>query len=171
VWVKDLKGRLICVAQFVEAVSSRCESLREHTERKRAEARIKQGENKIDQIAAGVAPPALEMDDGSRTLAPMPMPGFVGAGLAGLRRVGPVATDDASEPPPLKQVHPEPPEDEGPDPMALYQAKRRTERQQQAEAERLAELSQIEAAMRRSALEQQEQLNEEGGWILRRAAG
>lgn len=68
VWVKDLQGRLICTAQFVEAVGSRCESLREHAERKRADARIKLRENQIASIAAEQVPPALEMDDGSNVL-------------------------------------------------------------------------------------------------------
>lgn len=61
VWVKDLQGRLIAVAGFVEAVKSRTESMAEHSQRKRAEAQIRLREQQIEQIEERIAPPALEM--------------------------------------------------------------------------------------------------------------
>ena len=67
VWVKDLEGRLLAVAKFVASVSGRRDSMREYTDRKRADAQIRLREQQIAAIEAGIAAPALEMDDGSRT--------------------------------------------------------------------------------------------------------
>lgn len=61
VWVKDLQGRVLAVAHFVEAVGPRTESMAEHSERKRAEAQIRLREQQIEQIEQRLAPPALDM--------------------------------------------------------------------------------------------------------------
>lgn len=66
--VKDLQGRLIARAELVEAVGSRTESMREFSERKRAEAQIKLREQQIAQIEERMAPPAIDMDDSARRL-------------------------------------------------------------------------------------------------------
>lgn len=58
--VKDLQGRLLMRCDLVAAVSPRTESMREHTERKRAEARVRLRENQIADIAEQIAAPALE---------------------------------------------------------------------------------------------------------------
>jgi hypothetical protein len=68
VWVKTMDGVLIARAAFVADVQSRTQSMREHSDTKRARAQIRLRENQIDDIEARIAPPALEMDDGSRVL-------------------------------------------------------------------------------------------------------
>lgn len=68
VWVKTIDGVLIARAAFVADVQSRSQSMREHSDTKRARAQIRLRENQIDDIEARIAPPALEMDDGSRVL-------------------------------------------------------------------------------------------------------
>lgn len=60
VWVKDLQGRLIAQAKFVAAVGPRTESMREHSERKRAEAQIRLREQQIDTINARVGVPVID---------------------------------------------------------------------------------------------------------------
>src|SRR5690606_20024942 len=60
VWVKDLEGRLICVADFVEATGYRSMSMYEYALDKRARAQIKRKEGQIEQIAERMAPAAIE---------------------------------------------------------------------------------------------------------------
>lgn len=60
VWVKDLAGRLICIADFVEATGYRSLSMYEYALEKRARAQIKRKETQIDQIAERMAPAAIE---------------------------------------------------------------------------------------------------------------
>ena len=60
VWVKDLAGRLICIADFVEATGYRSMSMYEYALEKRARAQIKRKESQIDQIAERMAPAAIE---------------------------------------------------------------------------------------------------------------
>lgn len=50
VWVKDLDGRLICVADFYEARTPRAISFYEYAIKKRADAQRRRLENKIDQV-------------------------------------------------------------------------------------------------------------------------
>lgn len=60
VWVKDLQGRLICQAHFVEATGYRCESMYEYALEKRARAQIRRKENQIERIGERMAPAAIE---------------------------------------------------------------------------------------------------------------
>ena len=60
VWVKDLEGRLICVADFVEATGYRSMSMYEYALEKRARAQIKRKESQIEQIEQRMAAPAIE---------------------------------------------------------------------------------------------------------------
>jgi putative transposase len=60
VWVKDLDGRLVATATLVDAKGARLETTREHTKRKRAEARIRHKEQQIAQIEREMAPPAID---------------------------------------------------------------------------------------------------------------
>lgn len=60
VWVKDLQGRVICVADFVEATGYRSMSMYEFALEKRARAQIKRKETQIEQIAQRMAPAAIE---------------------------------------------------------------------------------------------------------------
>lgn len=52
VWVKDLKGQLICIAPFVEATGYRSVTAYETAQEDRAKAQIKRKENQIDSIKA-----------------------------------------------------------------------------------------------------------------------
>lgn len=52
VWVKTLKGELICVANFLEATGYRSETARENVKMKRAQIRIKNNLKKNERIAA-----------------------------------------------------------------------------------------------------------------------
>lgn len=165
VWVKDLAGRLICVAQFVEAVSGRSETMRQHAERKRAEARIRLRENQIDQIEASQARPALEMDDGSRALtdglgALRHVPKFVGAGTSRLPGAAPVVRPESGD-------EPVAPDDDGPDPLALYQAKRRAQEVRAAEEAREAQQRAIAAALAQPRLSD----DDLDDWGFKTAAG
>lgn len=151
VWVKDLQGRLLCTAAFVEATGSRTESMREHAERKRAEAQIRLREQQIERIEQRIAPAALEMDTGFQTL---PMDAV--SGLA--RRPASYfsdATDEVAEKRAERgfkefvehaKEHPE-----EVDPMEVY-LRRRMKENKAAEEQAIAdELAQIEAAMRKAA--------------------
>lgn len=60
VWVKDLAGRVICEAAFVEATGYRALSMYEFALDKRARAQVKRKENQITQIEERMAAPALE---------------------------------------------------------------------------------------------------------------
>lgn len=56
VWVKDLQGRLICEAKFVEATGYRSQSMYEWALEKRMNAQIKRKENQIDAIERRMDP-------------------------------------------------------------------------------------------------------------------
>ena len=60
VWVKDLDGRVICEAAFVEATGYRAQSMYEYALDKRARAQVKRKETQIAQIEGRMAAPALE---------------------------------------------------------------------------------------------------------------
>ncbi|WP_369629289.1 MULTISPECIES: Mu transposase C-terminal domain-containing protein [unclassified Variovorax] len=60
VWVKDLAGRLLCEATFMEATAYRSLSYYEFALEKRAKAQIQRKERQINQIEERMAPPALE---------------------------------------------------------------------------------------------------------------
>lgn len=60
VWVKDLEGRVICQADFVEATGYRAMSMYEYALDKRARAQVKRKESQIEQIHERMAPPAIE---------------------------------------------------------------------------------------------------------------
>lgn len=60
VWVKDMDGRLICIADYVEATGYRSISMYEFALEKRARAQIKRKETQIDQISQRMAPAAIE---------------------------------------------------------------------------------------------------------------
>ena len=60
VWVKDLDGRLICVADYVEATGYRSLSMYEYALEKRARAQIKRKETQIEQIEHRMVAPALD---------------------------------------------------------------------------------------------------------------
>ena len=64
VWVKDLQGRLLCEATFLEASGYRSLSYYEYALEKRANAQIRRKEQQIEQIAQRMAAPALEMQPG-----------------------------------------------------------------------------------------------------------
>lgn len=52
VWIKDTKGRLLCVAQLDEMLAPRAETTEAYSQRKRAEAQIRAREQQIEIIAA-----------------------------------------------------------------------------------------------------------------------
>lgn len=56
VWVKDLNGRLICCAEFVEATGYRAQSMYEFAQEKRLGAQVRRRENDIDAIKDRMAP-------------------------------------------------------------------------------------------------------------------
>jgi len=60
VWVKDMKGALICVAEFVEATGYRAQSARDAGNEKRAKAQIRNKERGIETIKARNPDAALE---------------------------------------------------------------------------------------------------------------
>lgn len=60
VWVKDLQGRLLCEAAFVEATGYRSQSMYEYALEKRARAQIRRKENQIERIGERMAPAAIE---------------------------------------------------------------------------------------------------------------
>ncbi len=60
VWVKNLDGELICVAEFSEATGYRTQSAYEAAEEKRANARIKHRERQIDTIREQTGRDAIE---------------------------------------------------------------------------------------------------------------
>jgi len=64
VWVKDLQGRLLCEATFMEASGYRSLSYYEYALEKRANAQIRRKEQQIEQIAQRMAAPALDMQPG-----------------------------------------------------------------------------------------------------------
>ncbi|MBF5004710.1 Mu transposase C-terminal domain-containing protein [Diaphorobacter caeni] len=68
VWVKDLDGRMLCEATFMEATGYRSLSLYEFALEKRANAQIRHKEQQIEQIERRMAAPALEMPQGARVL-------------------------------------------------------------------------------------------------------
>ena len=61
VWVKDLEGRLLCEATFLEATGYRSLSYYEYALEKRANAQIRRRAQQIEQIEQRMAAPALEM--------------------------------------------------------------------------------------------------------------
>ena len=141
VWVKDLQGRLIAQASFVEAVGPRTQSMREHADGKRAAARVRNLENKIDAIAAEQAAPlVLDMAAPGLDLAGI-NPGVVTGVVA--RVAEPVAASDPAE--------------DSTDPMEIY-LRAQIERNRIAAAqERLDGLAHIEAAMKKAAQEAADQ--------------
>lgn len=70
VWVKDMDGRLICEAAFVEATGYRAQSMYEYALEKRARAQIRRKETQIEQISARMAMPALEAEAVAETELP-----------------------------------------------------------------------------------------------------
>lgn len=64
VWVKDLDGRLLCEATFIEATGYRSLSYYEYALEKRANAQIRRKVQQIEQIGERMAAPALEMQPG-----------------------------------------------------------------------------------------------------------
>lgn len=64
VWVKDLQGRLLCEATFMEASGYRSLSYYEFALEKRANAQIRRKVQQIEQIEQRMAAPALEMQPG-----------------------------------------------------------------------------------------------------------
>lgn len=68
VWVKDLAGRLLCEAIFMEASGYRSLSHYEFALEKRAKAQIQRKERQIDQIEERMAPPALDMTPDGQVL-------------------------------------------------------------------------------------------------------
>lgn len=61
VWVKDLEGRMLCEATFMEASGYRSLSYYEYALEKRANAQIRRKVQQIDQIEQRMVAPALEM--------------------------------------------------------------------------------------------------------------
>lgn len=129
VWVKDLQGRLIAQAKFVEAVRSRSESFNEHSDRKRAEARIKLSENKIANERAAIAPAALEMDSAR------PVLDLYSSELSHI--ADPLLASDPAE--------------DATDPMEIYLRMQMEKNQIAAAQARMDGLVQIEAAMKKAA--------------------
>lgn len=68
VWVKDLQGRFLCEASFLEATGYRQLSYYEHALEKRASAQIRRKEQQIEQIERRMAAPALEMEASGQVL-------------------------------------------------------------------------------------------------------
>lgn len=68
VWVKDLQGRLLCEASFMEATGYRSLSYYEYALEKRANAQIRRKEQQIEQIEQRMAAPALEMQQSGQVL-------------------------------------------------------------------------------------------------------
>ncbi len=64
VWVKDLQGRLLCEATFLEASGYRSLSYYEYALERRANAQIRRKVQQIEQIEERMAVPALEMQPG-----------------------------------------------------------------------------------------------------------
>jgi putative transposase len=60
VLVKDLDGRVLAMAEFVQATGYRAQTVYEAAQEKRAAAQIKRKEQQIDAIVERMAPPALE---------------------------------------------------------------------------------------------------------------
>lgn len=60
VWVKDLQGRVICEAAFVEATGFRALSMYEYALEKRMNAQVRRKENQIEQITERMAPAAID---------------------------------------------------------------------------------------------------------------
>lgn len=60
VWVKDLEGRLICVAAYIQGRLPRPKSMYDDSMDKRDAAQIKRRENQIEQIEARREAPAIE---------------------------------------------------------------------------------------------------------------
>jgi putative transposase len=100
--VKDVQGRVIATALFVEAVGPRSESMAEHTQRKRAEAQVRLRERQIEQIEARIAPAAIEMDAGHALVAPMVVPSPARAPVAEPLRRAPLVERAAPAGPPQR---------------------------------------------------------------------
>lgn len=103
VWVKDLDGRLICIADYVEATGYRSMSMYEYALEKRARAQIKRKETQIEQIAERMAPAAIEAPDAP--VIDLPMQLYGGAELVASARpeplpAAPVTPQQAAEPAP-----------------------------------------------------------------------
>ena len=62
VWVKDMQGRLLCEATFVEATGYRCRSLYEISLERRMNAQIKRKEQDIEDIEARMNPANAPLD-------------------------------------------------------------------------------------------------------------
>lgn len=107
VWVKDLDGRLICIADYVEATGYRSMSMYEYALEKRARAQIKRKETQIEQIAERMAPAAIEAP--AAPVIDLPMQLYGGAELVASARpeplpaaplAAPVTPQQAAEPAP-----------------------------------------------------------------------
>lgn len=125
VWVKDLRGRLLCVAHLVEATGYRTASMYEHAERKRAEAQIRRRELQIEAIEARLAPTTVDMPAIEHTPAN--------------------AIQFAT---PADAV---PDDDDTQDPVALYLTQRLIERDREEAQRRVNDLAAIEATMKKAA--------------------
>ncbi|MCA0175193.1 MAG: Mu transposase C-terminal domain-containing protein [Proteobacteria bacterium] len=134
IWVKDLQGRLLCIAAFVEATGYRTASMAEHAERKRAEAQIRRRENQIAAIEARLAPPPIDV-------------------VAIEHRSPDVIEWPAAAQPahavPLQAAEPD--DDDAQDPVAMYLSRRLIEREREDAERRLADLTAIESAMKKAA--------------------
>lgn len=122
VWVKDLEGRLLCVAAHVPDVQGRSKSMRDMADAKRAQARIRLRERQIDAIEQEIAPADyLEMDTTSRVVLP--------ANFGQRREADLVPVDDAENP------------------LEIYLRRRVAEKRAQEAQTELDELARIEAAL------------------------
>lgn len=131
VWIKDLEGRLICVATPLAAVPYRSESFREQTDRKRLEARVRAKEKAIARdISESSVLPAIESsaNDVFELTA---------------REVEP----DAVELVPLQRRQEEPEDDVPADPLETHLRRRLMEKRAAEEAQQRQESADLEARM------------------------
>lgn len=146
VWVKDLEGRLLCVAEHVPDVQGRSQTMREDADAKRAAARIRLRERQIEAIVQEIAPPNLLEMDTQRVVVPMNF----GQRTAELVPV-PTGTDGGAD------EHANAEEN----PLEIYLRRRVAEkRAEEAQAE-LDALARIEAAMN---AHQEDDGEDEGGF-------
>ena len=64
VWVKDLEGRLICVASYIQGRLPSPKSMYDDATERRAEAQIKRKESQIEAIENRLSPPVIEQIGG-----------------------------------------------------------------------------------------------------------
>jgi len=136
VWVKDLEGRAICEARFVEATGPRIQSMAEAAERRRAEQQIRLRERQIERITDRLPREVLEAHDGMPAIESRLTNQELTEVVQQLVEMGPAPVNVVPLRDSLQELQAEVTEPDGDvHPMAMYVAMKRREKEEAKAAE------------------------------------